>query len=433
MVSEFLNCYRVFTCPSPVRLQLHPRMLGYISSTRKKSCHGCVKAKRRCDLGYPFCKRCFVKGLDCEYPNAAKATFRDPEVIIRQATPDFAGPAAGVTYVNEPPAPAIDASIDTDIDPLIFTSGIPSDSSPETWSNSACQARSNTRDWRDDWNQELSQLRLRATAAHHICRTLLPEIWAPSYLNDSQVQTVIRGLCAFVPDLAFSGSTTFIHQNLYSREQPQAYQDAVALSALYLTCNPRNQTILANSIGSKISNLTATSSRWTLSEHLAAVQALIIYQIIRLFDPSLNLQAQAEKHNTLLELWSAHLWKRFFNERQNFKDSYECWVFAESLRRTVLISVFTRCGWSIHTRGGLADQVPVLARLPFTRDMEAWTCEPDDWNVRTLSFISQEEMLVAYGDLTMTWSHAEPVERLDPFGKLLLAACRGGDDPRLLE
>ena len=61
-------------------------MLGYISSTRKKSCQACVKAKRRCDLGYPICKRCLTKGLHCKYPNAS---VRHEEVIVRQATPDL--------------------------------------------------------------------------------------------------------------------------------------------------------------------------------------------------------------------------------------------------------------------------------------------------------------------------------------------------------
>lgn len=60
-----------------------------------------------------------------------------------------------------------------------------------------------------------------------------------------------------------------------------------------------------------------------LLEHLAAVQTLIIYQIIRLFDPSLDGQAQAQKQNILLETWAAHLWKRFFNESALFANCYE--------------------------------------------------------------------------------------------------------------
>jgi hypothetical protein len=47
--------------------------------------------------------------------------------------------------------------------------------------------------------------------------------------------------------------------------------------------------------------MTRDSITWILTEHLAAVQALIIYQTVRLYDPILNLQEQAESHNTLLK------------------------------------------------------------------------------------------------------------------------------------
>ncbi|KAL6702686.1 hypothetical protein ACN47E_001233 [Coniothyrium glycines] len=406
-------------------------MLGYISSTRKKSCYGCVKAKRRCDLGYPFCKRCFVKGLDCKYPNAARTTVRDPNVIIRQSTPDLAGLSPStVARADAAPIAAIAASVGANVDPSIFASSSSSDDSDgsEQWPqvDIPLETRQN------GWDQEFSQIRMRATAAERICRIILPEIWAPSYLNGAQVSTVKRGLNALVPDFAFSGCTMFVHHDLYKEHQPEAYQDAVAMAALYVTRNDKNQSILANSIGRKISNLQSQSSTWSLKEHLAAVQAMIIYQIIRLFDSGPNVQAQAARNNALLELWSAHLWKRFFDERPTFTDNYESWVFDESLRRTILMSVFTRCGWSVSTKDGLADQIPVLARLPITRDLQAWSCEPEEWRIRTPQNTTQEEMLIAYGDMSATWTHERGVDELGPFGKLLLAACRGADDPRLL-
>lgn len=409
-------------------------MLGYISSTRKKSCYACVKAKRRCDLGYPFCKRCFVKGLDCKYPNAQKAAVsaRDAEVIIRQSTPDFTLPAVSVggdaSSANKPPALAIDAAIDVNIGPQsLHWSGSSSDSSessPENFSSN---------DWRSDWTLDLEAFRNRSDHAARVCIPILPQIWEPSALNQGQVVAVLQGLCAFVPELAFSGATQFLHRTLYREYQPQAYQDSVALAALYMIKNPSTQPVLANSINSKILALTANSSSWTLTEHLAAVQALIIYQIIRLFDPDLNLQDQAEKHNALLEVWSAHLMTRFFNERQPFQDGHESWVYNESVRRTIMISVFVRCAWSCLTQGGIAEQVPVLVRLPFSKDTGAWQCDSEGWNRRTIPYITEEENLISYAELSNTWTYDSEVATLDPFGKLLLAACRGADDPRLLE
>lgn len=390
-------------------------MLGYISSTRKKSCYACVRSKRRCDLGYPYCKRCFVKGIDCKYPNAT-ATPREAssktsgvvpgDVVLRQTTPDFA--ASGPTEIT-----FIDAS--ADIDPFLFTSS-ESSSSPEDVPQDLY--------FQEDWNVEIPPLLPPSTWR--------PEIVIPSFLNRDQISFVIASLLGFVPAMAYAGSTIFMHKNLYVSHEPPAYQDCVALSALYMTKTARNRGILANAIGSKISGLISESATWSLTQHLAAVQALIVYQAIRLFDPDLGLQETAEKDNALLELWSAHLWKRSFNEPQSFATPYASYVFQESLRRTIMMSVFTRCGWSILTKGGLAEQVPVLARLPFTKDLGAWKCEPEDWSARNAGSRKEEDGLVNYAEWSVQWSAKRELGELDAFGKLLMGACWGKDDPRLL-
>jgi hypothetical protein len=407
-------------------------MLGYISSTRKKSCFGCVKAKRRCDLGYPFCKRCCLKGYDCKYPNAspheARASGVVPaEVVIRQATPDLAPPPSSV-----PPADSvIDRSTevpfvnfctaDDTTDPLFFqtsdSSG--SSSSPESFEDYQIH---------NDWAIELPRLMPRPP----LTRMILPIVAVNNFLSEDQTLFIIRNLVGFVPAMVTSGSTAFLHKDLYQIYSPETYHDCVSVSALYMCKTPQTQRILANSISSKIAHMTRESTTWTLTQHLAAVQALIIYQIIRLFDPDLNLQQAAEPHNALLELWAARLWKRSFNEPQSFASDYASWVFHESLRRTILMSVFVRCGWSCLTCGGLADQVPVLAQLPLTKDLVAWECEAEEWNVRPLGFVEEECSLVSYGDMALDWNHDRRVEELGAFGRMLLGACRGKDDPRLL-
>lgn len=97
-----------------------------------------------------------------------------------------------------------------------------------------------------------------------------------------------------------------------------------------------------------------------------------------------------------------------------------------------MISLFVYCAWSLYTRGGLADQVPVMAQIPFTKDFQAWKSEPEDWNSSVLPGLLVDDGLTVYMDLTHKWTHVDNVETLDLFGKLLLAACRGADDPRLL-
>jgi len=403
-------------------------MLGYISSTRKKSCFACVKAKRRCDLGFPYCKRCFVKGLDCKYPNATpretnsqRSGTATGEVVLRQTTPDISLPVDTTTDLT-----FIDTNIsDFNID---FFLGLSSSSS----SSSSTSPENIPQDlyFQDDWSIDIQP------PVHDEWSVDMPPLLPPAiftaqtqtYLNRDQVSYVIAGLLAFPASMAYAGVTPFIHKNLYDAHEPEAYQDCVALCALYMTKTARNRSILSNSIGRKISLLTSASTTWTLIEHLAAVQALLIYQVIRLFDPDLSLHSAAEKDNAVLELWSAHLWKRFFNETQSFNTPHARYVFHESLRRTVLMSVFVRCGWGSLMKGGLAEHVPVLGRLPIARDLGAWKRGAEEWGVGML-----EEEVVAYGEWSEGWgADGRGIEELDSFGRMLLGACRGREDPRLL-
>jgi hypothetical protein len=403
-------------------------MLGYISSTRKKSCFACVKAKRRCDLGYPFCKRCCIKGYDCKYPNASpRETSRlsgvvPNEVVIRQSTPDLEPLPLTSAVDGSAELSFVNFSIsDGNIDPLLFqtsdSSG--SSSSPESFEIEGFG-------FHDDWDIDTSGQMLPAPT---LTRMLLPEIVVPSFLSQAQTLFVISSLQSFVPTMAYQGSTVFLHKDLYANNEPDAIQDCVAISALYMSKTSRNHRILANTISSKISNFIAASKTWSLSQHLAAVQALIIYQVIRLFDPDLNLQQSAEPQLHLLEYWTNQLWKRTFISPPSFPSAYASWVFHESLRRTIMMSIFVRCGYSCLTRDGLASQVPILARLPLTKDLGAWECPRQEWDMKAVGW---EEGLVSYGDMAGMWSPERRVEELDGFGRLLVAACRGKDDPRLL-
>jgi hypothetical protein len=405
-------------------------MLGYISTTRKKSCYGCVKAKRRCDLGYPYCKRCSVKGYDCQYPNVSpretstKSSGGVPaEVVIRvESAPDLEPPFTSVATSSAELSFINFNTNDLIADPFLFRTSDSSGSSPESFEFNDFRIH-------DDWNIEVSE----AMPQLPLARTLLPEIVVPAFLSQAQTLFVISNLQAFVPSMAYFGTTIFLHKDLYSAQEPTAIQDCVAISALYMTKTARNQHIVASIIASKIATLIAESSTWTLTQHLAAVQSLMIFQVIRLFDPDLKLQEAAEPQNALLELWTAHLWKRASTLPQRFDSNYTSWVFQESLRRTVMMSTFVRCAWSCLTCGGLASQVPVVARLPLTEDLQAWNCgSEEDWNMRPVAWVAGDNGLISYGDMADDWSKEKRVEELGSYEKILIGACRGKDDPRLL-
>ncbi|KAF2192508.1 hypothetical protein K469DRAFT_731029 [Zopfia rhizophila CBS 207.26] len=366
-------------------------MLGYISSTRKKSCYACVKSKRRCDLGYPCCKRCFTKGLDCTYRNAL---IHEAEVVVRQTTPDF------IPLTN---------------DIVVEPSDVPQDSS--NINPALLQSDSSGSEDGVDPPARIMYSQPR------ICESILPQIWEPTVLSEGQVVFMVNQLCSFLRSLAYSGSTPYMHDALYQDGQPIAYQDSCSLSALYLMKTNQNAPVIIRSIDSKISSLMSSTNTWTLSEHLAAVQALIIYQIIRLFDSDLRLQSLADKQNSLLELWTASLWKRSFNEPNCFNSTHESWIFYESLRRTVLVSTFLCGAWGCVKNGGLCEVVPILAKLPMTRDMELWRLDSNEWVEKDV--LEAKVPLITYGDFALSWTPGMATGQLGDFEKLLLVACRG--------
>lgn len=399
-------------------------MLGYISSTRKKSCKQCVKAKRRCDLGYPCCKRCFSKALDCAYPNAS---VREAEVVIRQRTPDL----APLDHIGDSNLVGFQPAFD----PAILhvpNSDSHSSSSPESWSDIGGDGQKeqdgSNRQALDGSNSQV--LYWRRSQEPAVSRQVMPKIWAPSWLSEEQLLFMVSRMRSFVPTLAFTGANTFVHTALYQSQQPTAFQDSIGLSALYLAKTKQNAPILIKSIDEKINGLVARSNGWALLEHLAAVQALIVYQIIRLFDGDLGQAGVAARHNQLLELWAARLWKRSFAEPIAFSKAWDAWVFYESLRRTVMISVFMRGSWNALTQDGLCDQVPVLARLPLSKGDGFWDIGEEEFE-RRVAGMDGSDQLIAYGDFSQNWKPGDDVGELSEFQRLLLAACRGHTDPRL--
>ncbi|KAF2501342.1 hypothetical protein BU16DRAFT_500377 [Lophium mytilinum] len=390
-------------------------MLSYISATRRKSCGACVKAKRRCDLGYPCCNRCFTKGLVCKYASLDRCNLvgsrPQAEVVVRQTSPEITDRRRRLI------TPSDSESVWTPPEP-----GWPSVEGVESSFSRAERSFSETSVYPSPRHGSQSQ---SPSWGHYQTPTLpspAPQIWEPCSLNNLQINFVIEQLSTYVRSFAYAGSTPFIHPTLYEKWEPVAYQDACALSALYILKTPRNKNTISKSISAKISALISSSSFWNLPDHLAAVQALMIYQIIRLFDGELDQRHVAEKHNAVLEKWTAELWRRSFAEPMSFPSEHQSWIFYESLRRTVLMSVFLRGAWWCVNNGGVCNQCPTLNRLPFTVDPQLWELEDGDWAAE-LSTRAAKGM-ATYGQYARAFDPENQGE-LGVFERMLLVACRG--------
>lgn len=162
--------------------------------------------------------------------------------------------------------------------------------------------------------------------------------------------------------LASEGQTPFIHHSQVISSA--ALRDAISASALHAMRNPANSFIVRSEISRRVTLLVDTVETARGHSHqpdldmLHPVQALIIYQCIRLFSTSdISQQAQAERDGAHLRIWLDRLRKQLDSSvpplsAQSQVQNWESWVWFESVRRTIVfaellggIYSFLKFGW----------------------------------------------------------------------------------------
>lgn len=249
-------------------------------------------------------------------------------------------------------------------------------------------------------------------------RFKFPEL-AP--ISTEQVDFTICQFKTCITQLVHSTPLPFIHPSSYQTTVPQEYQDLLGVSAMYLQKNAENQQTIFAMLDRSVSRLLLGASSWTVEELLLATQALVVYQIIRLFDGDVRQRANAERHLLVLHAWTNRL-----REETNsagpcllVKPTYERWVMIESARRTVLISVMLQAIYSL-TKDGVCDSVPMMATLPVSLDGRLWKMSEDEWWSATSG---NEIEPVTYREYVSKWAHGDPL-RIEAYETILLVACK---------
>lgn len=117
---------------------------------------------------------------------------------------------------------------------------------------------------------------------------------------------------AFVTDMATRNTTPFMHCLLYRDYTPECIVSCFSTSVLYANRTPMNTAMVMRALHGGARDLVTTESArfvTTTVERLARSQALLMYQVIRLFDGDITLRAQAEKDFPLLNAWLVELCK----------------------------------------------------------------------------------------------------------------------------
>ncbi|KAI1461896.1 hypothetical protein F4805DRAFT_186598 [Annulohypoxylon moriforme] len=336
---------------------------GKISS-RQKNCNACVKSKRRCDKRTPTCGNCAKKQCPCSY-GGKSATQSHSNSAGASSTDSAVSPASAFYESSSALNNNFSAIFDTDIDFPNATLQI--DGSIESLLNSMADNAFGDpyglpnllgRDSQivaPPTSKALSQLDYSRIAP--VC-----DDYAPWQLADpsSRISYVLSVLKNFHITFAQNKSTIYMHSQLYAGNTPQWILQAFATCVLYANRTEATRVFVLKILQENVNNLihTASGSSFTPREKLARVHALMVYQTIRMFDGDVSLGQQADKDLPILEAWNGDLVKIRDNLddvvelditelRKRQPESWERWLFMESVRRTYIIGLCLKTFWNL--------------------------------------------------------------------------------------
>lgn len=255
-------------------------------------------------------------------------------------------------------------------------------------------------------------------------------------------------------DFATRGETLFLHKNLYGDAMPRAIRAALGTSAAFCMLEEDRRQLLFRALDAEVLELLrepplkdpddgsvqggmgdtnasgSISGGLSLIDELARLQAIILYQMMRLFGGGLEQHLIVEQQRGLVTTWALQLLRRSQAELGGDGDClsddagqvgcWNSWIVAESIRRTVLVVYMFYGMYSLATHGFCAE-IPTLSKLPVSTVPESWHSEAA-YMARNRSGEAQKTF--TYEDFTQGWAVSRP-RRLDIFEKFLVVPCQG--------
>lgn len=389
-----------------------------------QACAACAKGKRRCGKELPRCRRCSSskKGIECVYPARKTACPAAGDIPNLPSASENYGDLLFATY-SPPSGGQYRPSID--LDTFQPSPGIADDHPTSTWFSS----------------QKTWEIQFPPAYAN-----LQPAMDVKYYLKS------IRGwLAAWIEN----GSNPFIHAHLYRTRFPRCIQDAYAALACYLHKNESNERMVYQIFEDRAKQLVSqysTSEDDDTStnsipldpiEHLARVQALLVYQIVGLYSGDIHLSYVSQTHMPVLTRWMRELVDVAKNDESlgssvvstsgdqtiaGFRPPYlsqgenllwYSWILAESIRRTWIV------GSSIQVLYQMLQQTETIAcsgGMMFTTRKGAWEAKSAVTWEKMCSEVSVGLMHMAEADRLFTEVGPDEVNE---FTKVILGLIFG--------
>ncbi|KAJ5090265.1 hypothetical protein N7532_008949 [Penicillium argentinense] len=253
----------------------------------------------------------------------------------------------------------------------------------------------------------------------------------------SHLQFAIDNLKNTPKIMVLENQTPWCHQQLYKSYMPKVMQDAYACCSLYMSKNDINAPVIMSLFDARTRELLSMSEPTEPIEILARVHALILYQIMRLFDGDIRSHATADALFATLELSVLTLMSIIPVPNPSGPTEllppsvegtaifWQIWVLQESARRTILLTFYF-----IQIYKVLQGKVPVTCDGKLGLE-HSWYLSGHLWNSQSafdfaVAWTEQQHHIVYNLNFEPVLQSAHPDE-VDLFGRMLLVTVLGID------
>ncbi|KAJ5584597.1 uncharacterized protein N7459_004397 [Penicillium hispanicum] len=240
--------------------------------------------------------------------------------------------------------------------------------------------------------------------------------------DQAAIRFLVNGMRDFAASFAQNGKTAFVHPDVYDSGLPVAIRDVQALCKLNVQAEQEKRTgdllplLWHRSVKAHRRFIHASS----FEELLGCSQAFLLMQCILALHESDQGQ-YSENTSQIIEGVGRRLWQQAPTQLPPTLSRRHAWLLAESVRRTIIVSLMLRSAYSLKKRK-FSVRTPFVDALPFDLRTYLWDDYSEkDWSDSALDSHDSMISLHEYSDAFESGRFHE----VTPFGALIFAACKG--------
>jgi len=236
---------------------------------------------------------------------------------------------------------------------------------------------------------------------------------------------MVASIVQQAPVLFAQGHSPFIHPCLYGKALPRPIREMRDLCNLCLADGRLSSSKLYQLLQRQtLSLLQAAKKAGNFEELLACVQGLVLAQCIQLTNDKMNAQT-VNKLNDIIVHLSRKLWSQVPQELPSTMTPWRAWLFAESVRRTIIYSHIASAAHSLMTLG-YACRTPFGDALPFDSRTWLWEVQSEDHWAKLNSNVNLPMVSLYEYTTFLEFGQSQPYSN---FESVIVATCRGKEIP----